>query len=155
MTGLGPTRGRAPRGHGDWSRRTRGFTLALVGALPVILLTSCSTLGPDTTAAAEVAVAFHQAVRDGNGNAACGLLAPATVEDLESTGGQPCPDAVLAQDLPDTRDVQGAQAFGRGAQVLMTGDVLFLAVFGDHWLVTAAGCTPRGDRPYDCTLKGG
>jgi hypothetical protein len=37
----------------------------------------------------------------------------------------------------------------------MDGDVVFLSVFGDHWLITAAGCTARGDRPYDCTVMGG
>ena len=77
------------------------------------------------------------------------------MEDLEGTSGQPCPDAVLAADLADARDVQDSQAFGRAAQVLMDGDVVFLSVFDDRWLITAAGCTPRGDRPYDCTLKGG
>ena len=154
MTKCQPLRGaRGVVGSCSW--RTRRFTLALVAALPVILLASCSTLGPDSTAAADVAVAFHRAVQDGDGNAACGLLAPATVEDLESTSGQPCPDAVLAADLTDAREVQDTQAFGRGAQVLMDGDAVFLAVFDDRWLITAAGCTARGDRPYDCTLKGG
>ena len=140
---------------GSCSWRTRRSTLALVAALPVSLLASCSTLGPDTTAAADVAVAFHRAVQDGDGKAACGLLAPATIEDLESTSGQPCPDAVLAADLADAREVQDDRAFGRAAQVLMDGDAVFLAVFDDRWLVTAAGCTARSDRPYDCTLKGG
>ena len=37
----------------------------------------------------------------------------------------------------------------------MDGDVVFLSMFGNRWLITAAGCQPRGDRPYDCTLKGG
>jgi hypothetical protein len=32
--------------------------------------------------------------------------------------------------------------------------VLFLTVSGDHWLVTAAGCDARPDRPYDCVLEG-
>jgi len=51
--------------------------------------------------------------------------------------------------------VLASQAFGRGAQVLMTGDVVFLSKFDDHWSVIAAGCTSRGDRPYDCIVKGG
>ena len=155
MAKLRPSRGRAARGVDGWSWRIRRFTLAAVAGLWVVLLTSCSTLGPDTTAAAGVASAFHRAVRDGDGNAACALLAPATVEDLEGSSGQSCPDAILTQDLPDTRDVQDTQAFGRAAQVSMDSDVVFLSVFGDRWLITAAGCTPRGDRPYDCTLKGG
>jgi hypothetical protein len=123
--------------------------------LPVILVASCSTVGPDSTAAAGVAAAFHRAVQDGDGNGACGFLAPATIEDLESTSGQPCQDAVLAEDLAEAHEVRDSQVFGRGAQVVMDGDVVFLSVFGDHWLLTAAGCTSRGDRPYDCTLKGG
>jgi len=123
--------------------------------LPAVLVTACSSLGPNTTAAAGVVSAFHRAVQDGDGHAACALLAPATVEDLEGRSGQPCPDSILTQDLPDTQDVQDTQAFGRAAQVSMDGDAVFLSVFGDRWLITAAGCTPRGDRPYDCTLKGG
>ena len=103
-----------------WSCRARRFTL-VVGALPIILVSSCATLGPDTTAAAGVAAAFHQAVQDEDGNAACSLLAPATIEDLEGTSGHSCLDAILAEDLPDARAVEGTQAFGRGAQVLMDG----------------------------------
>ena len=34
-------------------------------------------------------------------------------------------------------------------------DTLFLARFDQGWRVTAAGCTPHGDLPYDCTVKGG
>jgi len=149
------SRGRGPRVHGGWSWRTRRFSTAVVAALPVILVTSCSTLGPDTTAAAGAAAAFHRATQDGDGNAACGFLAPATVQDLEGASGQGCPEAILAQDLPGAHDVRDSQAFGRGAQVLMDGDVVFLSMFGNRWLITAAGCQPRGDRPYDCTLKGG
>jgi hypothetical protein len=121
----------------------------------MILVASCSTLGPDTAAAAEVAAAFHAAIEGGDGDAACELLAPTTVEDVESTSGQSCPDAILTSDVPDAHGVQDSQVFGRGAQVVLAGDVVFLSVFEDRWLVTAAGCTSRGDRPYDCTLKGG
>ena len=64
-------------------------------------------------------------------------------------------DAILAEDLPDAQQIRATLAFGRGAQVLMDGDVVFLSVFGDNWLITAAGCTARGDRPYDCTVMGG
>jgi hypothetical protein len=37
----------------------------------------------------------------------------------------------------------------------MAGDVVFLTVSGADWLVTAAGCTPRPERPYDCQVSGG
>ena len=149
-----PAEGRATRVAGGswWPRRP---ALAALAVLPAVLVASGSRVEHDATAAAGVASAFHRAVQDADGSASCALLAPATVEDLEGSSGQPCPQAVLAQDLPDAQDVQDSQAFGRAAQVLMDGDVVFLSVFGDRWLVTAAGCTPRGDRPYDCTLKVG
>ena len=155
MVKLRPSRGRAPRIPGGRSWPARRFTLAMVAALPVIMVASCSTLGPDTTAAAGVAVAFHRAIQDGDAGTACGLLAPATVEVLVGSSGQGCPEAILAQDLPDAQDVQESQAFGRAAQVLMAGDVVFLSMFGNRWLITAAGCRSRGDRPYDCTINGG
>ena len=34
-------------------------------------------------------------------------------------------------------------------------DTVFLAVFPGGWRVVAAGCTPHGDRPYDCVVQGG
>ena len=45
---------------------------------------------------------------------------------------------------------------GRVAKTLvrLAGDTVFLAVFPGGWRVTAAGCTPRGDRPYNCTVQG-
>jgi hypothetical protein len=41
---------------------------------------------------------------------------------------------------------------GRQAQVRLGGDTVFLARSGDGWVVTAAGCDPRPDRPYDCEV---
>ena len=142
-------------GGGRYRRPHRYTLVVIVAALPVLLVTSCSTLDPDNTAATRVAAAFHRAIQVGDGTAACALLAPATVEDLEDTSGQSCPEAILGQHLPDAQQVQDTAAFGRAAQVLMDADAVFLSRFGDLWLITAAGCTPRGDRPYDCTLKGG
>lgn len=130
MVELRPSRGHAPRIPGGRPWPARRFTLAVVAALPVIMVASCSTLGPDTTAAAGVAVAFHRAIQDRDGSTACGLLGPATKEDLEGSSGQGCPEAILAQDLPEAQDVQDSQAFGRAAQVLMAGDVVFLSCSG-------------------------
>ena len=118
------------------------------------VVTACSTLGPSDNAAGEVAVRFHQAVATGNGSVACSVLAPETVDELEQTTGSACDQAVLDQDLPDAQSAQVSQAFGHGAQVLMDGDVVFLALFDGQWKITAAGCRSRGDRPYDCDLKG-
>ena len=54
-------------------------------------------------------------------------------------------------------------AGARLARTLRSGDAIvrwgaetmFLARFDNGWLVTAAGCTPRGkDLPYDCSIEG-
>ena len=132
-------------------RRVLHLTLAVATMSAV---TACSTLGPSEGAAGEVAVRFHQAVAAGDGTVACSVLAPETVQELEQTAGSDCDQAVLDQDLPDAQTVQVSQVFGHGAQVVMEGDVVFLAVFDGQWKITAAGCESRGDRPYDCDLKG-
>jgi len=134
--------------------RTGGSLRCAVAAAVVLLVSSCARLGPDETIAGDVAAQFHRALSGGDGTTACSLLAPETVRQLEQTTSTPCDQAVLDQDLPDAQTVQESQAFGRGAQVVMDGDVLFLALFDGQWEITAAGCQPDGDRPYDCTLKG-
>jgi hypothetical protein len=125
-------------------------TALLVGGLG-----GCSSLAPDAEAAAAVAVAFHLALAGGDAPAACSLLAPETAAVVERDSGRSCPEAVLAEDLPDGGPVVDRQAYGQLAQVVMTGDVVFLAAFGDRWRVTAAGCTPRENRPYHCSIEGG
>ena len=37
--------------------------------------------------------------------------------------------------------------YGQWAQVRLSGDTVFLAVFPGGWRVVAAGCTPRGSVP--------
>lgn len=133
-------------------RRPAGIIL-MVGVLSWV--TSCASLGPDTAAAAGAAAAFHQALATSDGAAACALLAPQTAAEVASTTGSECAAAVFAQDVPDAAAVESSQAFGRSAQVVMDDDVLFLAIFDGKWRITAAGCQPRGEQPYDCQIKGG
>ena len=78
----------APVGVGP-ARCGRHPVATMLIALPLMLATSCSTLGPNIAAADEVAVDFHRSIQDSDGGAACALLAPATVEEVESTGGRP------------------------------------------------------------------
>jgi hypothetical protein len=118
------------------------------------LLTGCA-LSPDASAAADAAESFHAAVAAGDGSAACDLLAPATADELEQAQAAPCADAVLSADLVEGGTAVDSHAYGRQAQVVLTDDVVFLTVSGGRWLVTAAGCTPRHERPYDCEISEG
>jgi hypothetical protein len=50
--------------------------------------------------------------------------------------------------------VRSAEVWGGAAQVVLTGDTLFLTETDDGWRVSAAGCRSRGEAPYACLLEG-
>jgi hypothetical protein len=101
-----------------------------------------------------VALGFHQAIQQGDGQQACDLLMPSVRQSLEA-GGNECPTAVLHQDVPDAHGPGTASAFGMNAQVRLAGDVVFLSDASGRWLVIAAGCEPQPGRPYQCQISGG
>lgn len=136
-------------------RRPRRAVAALVAVTTLAATGGCASLHPDGSGAAAVAGRFHDLVRRGDGRAACALLAASTVEELERSSGRTCPAAVLGAGLPRALTVRGNDAYGRSARVLMDHDVVFLTVVGHLWRVRAAGCTPDGQKPYDCKVKGG
>jgi len=129
-------------------------SLAVLAILAVLALAGCGGPGGREDAAAAVAVRLLEAVNQRDGAAACALLAPETLADLEKSADQPCDEAVLDEDLPAPGQVTNTNVYGQWAQVRLDDDTVFLAVFRGGWRVVAAGCQPRGDRPYDCTLQG-
>ena len=125
--------------------------VVLVGAM-VLTVAGCGSSGP--TAVSDVAQRFYRAVESGDGAAACALLAPPTTAEIEQTAKTSCRTAILDEDLPDAGEVTGSQRYGGQAQVRLEGDTAFLSEFGDGWKVVAAGCTARGEAPYDCKVSG-
>jgi len=125
----------------------------VVMSLLVLVTAGCADTGERGAAAASVAVRLLRAAGT-DGPAACALLAPDTVSEVEKSAGQSCAEAILDEDLPAPGTVVGTQVYGQWAQVRLSDDTVFLAVFPGGWRVVAAGCEPRGDRPYDCTLGG-
>jgi hypothetical protein len=125
-------------------------------ALPVLaVLTGCGDVGNREAAAGDVATKLLAAVAGKDGATACAVLAPRTASELTQSAGKPCDEAILDQDLPAPAAVNGTDVYGQWAQVRLSDDTLFLAVFPGGWRVVAAGCKPRKSRPYDCTLQGG
>ncbi len=118
----------------------------------MLAVTGCSSVGNREDAASAAAVRLLDAVAAGDGAAACALLAPDTVETVAED--EPCAEAILDQDLPQPGAVVGADVYGQWAQVRLDGDTIFLAAFPGGWRVVAAGCTPRADRPYRCSVEG-
>jgi hypothetical protein len=138
-------------------RRSRSAAqrAALLALSALTLLTGCGNLGNRETAAGSVATKLLTAVAAKDGAAACATLAPDTAAELVQSEGKSCDKAILDQDLPSPATVRGADVYGQWAQVRLTDDTVFLAVFPGGWRVVAAGCTHRKSRPYDCALQEG
>jgi hypothetical protein len=119
------------------------------GAALALLLTGCSSASePDV---AGVATAFEDPA--GDPQARCDLLAPATLVALESEESLPCADALTQLPLPGG-EVTAVEVWGGDAQVRLGGETVFLTETDAGWRVTAAGCAPHGEAPYDCEVEG-
>ena len=125
-----------------------GIALLALGAL----LSACG--GSQDAAVADLADEFYGAVGDGDGAAACALLAPATRSELEQSSGKKCAAAILEELSDARRDEDEVEVFGSMAEVRWRGVTVFLTRMPDGWRVLAAGCVPRRVGPHDCAVKG-
>ncbi|MGY1604936.1 hypothetical protein [Geodermatophilus sp. SYSU D00815] len=121
----------------------------LAGAGALALLAGCSSAAePDVRA---VATAFEDPA--GDPQARCDLLAPATLATFESAESAPCAEAISDVPLPGGT-VTAVEVWGGDAQVRLGDETVFLTETDEGWRVTAAGCEPRGEAPYDCEVEG-
>jgi len=126
----------------------RAQPVLLVVGLTALLAGCASTQQPEVE---KVASTFDDPSADAE--ARCDLLAPATLAAFEKDQTAPCTDAVQQLSL-DGGAVTSVDVWGGEAQVRMDGDTLFLTETEAGWRVAAAGCTSRGDAPYDCEVEG-
>lgn len=121
-------------------------------ALAAGLLTGCGAVpGEDEVTA--TARQWLAAAGAGDPVALCRLLSPAAQESV-ATGSDTCEQAVADLDLPGGGPVGHVEVWSDEAQVRTGGDTLFLVKLTGGWRVSAAGCTARPDRPYDCDVAG-
>lgn len=119
----------------------------------ILMTAGCSDLEVgEADQARETALDFYERLAQQPASA-CDLLAPGTLEELESTSG-PCDRSLPDSEIPAAAAVRHVDVYGKHALVQLDADVAFLANFDDGWRVTAAGCTPRSERPYECSVKG-
>lgn len=97
------------------------------------------------------AAEFFAAVQHGDGERACATLVPEAARSLES-GGSSCAEEIGKLGL-DGGDIANVQVWGDSAQVAVGTDMVFLTRWGSGWKVSAAGCTPRTGRPYQCEVE--
>jgi hypothetical protein len=124
--------------------------------LCVVLLAGVVGCGaqPHDDEVTAVADAFHRAVVEGDGAAACAELAPGTLSELEQSAGKPCAEAVLEEPVRSSAESARVEVFGTQAMVGEGAGALFLSRFPDGWKVMAAACRPRPG-VYDCAISGG
>lgn len=109
--------------------------------------------GQRESAAEAAAEEFLAALDRGDAAAACAALVPEIAEDLASSEGLPCEEALGAQGLQGGA-IDEVAVWGERAQVRTDADVLFLTELADGWKVAAAGCRSQGERPYRCEVGG-
>jgi hypothetical protein len=135
------------------STHTSRYAVGLA-ACAILALGGCAGQGSvEDAAAADAAERFAQDIT-ADAQAACELLAPQTRVELEDSSEASCAEALPQQDIPDGGQVRRVEVYGKDAVVHLEEDTVFLARFDEGWRVTAAGCTPNGDRPYDCDVRG-
>ncbi|WP_221629323.1 hypothetical protein [Humibacillus xanthopallidus] len=128
-----------------------GLLATLVGAAA---LSGCSGQGnPEVDAAGAAALRFSS-VAPTDAATACSLLAPQTASELEQGSGS-CARGLSDASPPAGGGLREVEVYGLDAMVRLDRDTVFLARFEKGWKVTAAGCTPRPDGPYECDIKGG
>ena len=130
--------------------RSAGVVLS---AAVVTSTAGCGGAGSAEKAAAAAAAVEFQQRAGSDPPAACALLAPGTLQELESSEG-PCARSLPERVLQPAGRVRRVEVYSRDAWVRFDADVVFLARFESGWLVTAAGCTPVPKMPYDCELEG-
>ena len=128
-----------------------GRTLRPLACLLVVA--AAAGCAPDATTAASAAQDFHRAVGASDWSAACALLQPETREKTAQDAGS-CEAGLKSLQLPGAGVLLKTEAYGREALLEFDGDVVFMAVSGSGWRVTAAGCSPKGESPYSCKVGG-
>jgi len=109
---------------------------------------------PADSAWRSTARTFASAIASSDGEAACAVLADSVREELARDSGD-CATGVLDAGLEPPGEIRSGERFGTAASTAFDGDVYFLGRFPDGWQVTAAGCRPVPDGPYDCDVSGG
>jgi hypothetical protein len=121
-----------------------------------LLGAGCGTKNDERSVGA-IADRFYSALRAHAGDRACAQLSTNAVDTLESASGRSCAEAITTLKLPgsgtahSTVYLDSARADIAGAQ---PGEAAFLDRTALGWRISAAGCTPKGDGPYDCQLDG-
>jgi hypothetical protein len=118
----------------------------------LLLLSGCGS-STQTEPALDLATRFESALAANDGHTACALLAAQAVRRINDLRPEGCAAALPTLGLP-AGPPTGVQVWGDTAQATSDQDTLFLRRLSEGWRVIGAGCTPRGEAPYQCKADG-
>jgi hypothetical protein len=142
-----------------------GTTIIVISGRRAVTLTAllvfltgagCGT-NKDERSVGAVTDRFYSALRNHAGDRACAQLSQGAANTLASASGGSCAQAITRLQLPGVRAshsvvyLDSARAEVAGAQ---PGEAAFLDRTPLGWRISAAGCRPKGEGPYDCELQG-
>ena len=121
---------------------------AVLVTLAIATLAGCG-VGDDREQARAVTERFYAALEADRGTDACGELAPAVIEAVESQSGQSC-DAVITRLDWSPGAIASVEVFATNARVVLdTGEHAYLSRERTGWRLSAVGCEPEDGRPRD------
>jgi hypothetical protein len=132
-----------------------------MGRLPSILaalalLAGCGT-SDDRDEARATVERFYEAVRAGDGDAACAQLGQSLIEQVESQTQQSC-RGVIARFEYEGGSIERVEVYITNAKVdLDSGESAFLTREADGWRLSAIACRATegkpADRPFECEAE--
>ncbi|MDQ3934459.1 MAG: hypothetical protein M3340_07490 [Actinomycetota bacterium] len=109
--------------------------------------------GSDDGAAGETVERFARAIQSRDGAAACRELTGPARSALEEQERRPCEEAIVELELSGGEVTHVDVAETSAAVDLSEGDRSYLDDTPSGWRISAAGCKPRPNLPYECELE--
>jgi len=124
-------------------------------ALLAVMLLSCGATGcgdsAEESSVRRATTTFFADVSAHHDGRACADLAPQAAQGL-ATGDSDCAGQIGELKLTGGT-IRAVRVWGERAQVLLSGDTVFLTRLRQGWKVTAAGCRRQAKGPYDCDVE--
>lgn len=123
----------------------------LLAATLVVGVTAGCGASAEEANVRRAAAAFFAAVSAHQDDRACADLAPQAAQGL-ATSDSGCAEQIGKLKLTGGT-IRAVRVWGERAQVLLSGDTVFLTRVREGWKVTAAGCRQQAKGPYDCDVE--